>query len=105
MIVVSALSRMWTYQKVYSFTGERIFVMAFELLLGAVFLMILAAGVRWQGRWIPGTTVALAVAMLLGLAVLNPRTTRRSATSSGTSRPARSTRGTCGRSPPTPRPR
>ncbi|NES26875.1 DUF4173 domain-containing protein [Micromonospora terminaliae] len=72
VIVVSALSRMWTYQKVYSFTGERIFVMAFELLLGAVFLMVLAAGVRWQGRWIPGTTVALAVAMLLGLAVLNP---------------------------------
>ncbi|MEU5722620.1 DUF4153 domain-containing protein [Micromonospora sp. NPDC047738] len=72
VIVVSALSRMWTYQKVYSFTGERIFVMAFELLLGVVFLMILAAGVRWQGRWIPGSTVALAVAMLLGLAVLNP---------------------------------
>ncbi|MET8910819.1 DUF4153 domain-containing protein [Micromonospora sp. NPDC004551] len=72
VIVVSALSRMWTYQKVYSFTGERIFVMAFELLLGAVFLMVLGAGVRWQGRWIPGTTVALAVAMLLGLAVLNP---------------------------------
>ena len=72
VIVVSALSRMWTYQKVYSFTGERIFVMAFELLLGAVFLMILAAGVRWRGSWIPGTTVALAVAMLLGLAVLNP---------------------------------
>ncbi|MFI5836069.1 DUF4153 domain-containing protein [Micromonospora sp. NPDC051300] len=72
VIVVSALSRMWTYQKVYSFTGERIFVMAFEMLLGAVFLMILAAGVRWRGRWIPGTTVALTVAMLLGLAVLNP---------------------------------
>ncbi|MEU8260362.1 DUF4173 domain-containing protein [Micromonospora sp. NPDC048999] len=72
VIVASALSRMWTYQKVYSFTGERIFVMAFELLLGAVFLLILAAGIRWRGRWIPGTTVALAVAMLLGLAVLNP---------------------------------
>ncbi|WBB72651.1 DUF4173 domain-containing protein [Micromonospora sp. WMMD1128] len=72
VIVASALSRMWAYQKVYSFTGERIFVMAFELMLGAVFLMILAAGVRWQGRWIPGATVALAVAMLLGLAVLNP---------------------------------
>jgi hypothetical protein len=72
VIVVSALSRMWTYQKVYSFTGERIFVMAFELLLGAVFLMILAAGLRWRGRWIPGVTVGLAVLMLLGLAVLNP---------------------------------
>ncbi|SCG43118.1 DUF4153 domain-containing protein [Micromonospora halophytica] len=72
VIVISALSRMYTYQKVYSFTGERIFVMAFELLLGAVFLMIIAAGVRWRGRWIPGVTVALAVAMLLSLAVLNP---------------------------------
>ncbi|MEU1751183.1 DUF4153 domain-containing protein [Micromonospora matsumotoense] len=72
VIVVSALSRMYTYQKVYSFTGERIFVMAFELLLGAVFLMILVAGVRWRGRWIPGTTVGLAVVMLLSLAVLNP---------------------------------
>ncbi|MEV4479140.1 DUF4153 domain-containing protein [Micromonospora coxensis] len=72
VIVISALSRMYTYQKVYSFTGERIFVMAFELLLGAVFLMVLAAGVRWRGRWIPGVTVALAVAMLLSLAVLNP---------------------------------
>ncbi|WP_422753214.1 DUF4153 domain-containing protein [Micromonospora sp. WMMD708] len=72
VIVVSALSRMYTYQKVYSFTGERIFVMAFELLLGAVFLMVLAAGVRWRGRWIPGVTVGLAVVMLLSLAVLNP---------------------------------
>ncbi|SCG67499.1 DUF4153 domain-containing protein [Micromonospora coxensis] len=72
VIVISALSRMYAYQKVYSFTGERIFVMAFELLLGAVFLMVLAAGVRWRGRWIPGVTVALAVAMLLSLAVLNP---------------------------------
>ncbi|MBM0229034.1 DUF4153 domain-containing protein, partial [Micromonospora sp. ATA51] len=72
VIVVSALSRMYTYQKVYSFTGERIFVMAFELLLGAVFVMILAAGVRWRGRWIPGATVGLAVVMLLSLAVLNP---------------------------------
>ncbi|MEV4770094.1 DUF4153 domain-containing protein [Micromonospora humida] len=72
VIVVSALSRMYTYQKVYSFTGERIFVMAFELLLGAVFLMVLVAGVRWRGRWIPGATVGLAVVMLLSLAVLNP---------------------------------
>ncbi|MFG3423122.1 DUF4153 domain-containing protein [Micromonospora sp. NPDC049460] len=72
VIVVSALSRMYTYQKVYSFTGERLFVMAFELLLGTVFLMILAAGIRWRGAWIPRLTVALAVAMLLSLAVLNP---------------------------------
>ncbi|MEV6349521.1 DUF4153 domain-containing protein [Actinoplanes sp. NPDC051851] len=72
VIVASALSRMWTYQKVYSFTGERIFVMSFEILLGTVFVMIAAAGVRWRGRWIPRATVGLAVLMLLGLAVLDP---------------------------------
>jgi hypothetical protein len=72
VIVVSALSRMYAYQKVYSFTGERIFVMAFELLLGTVFIMIMAAGIRLRGTWIPSTIVGLAVVMLLTLAVLNP---------------------------------
>ncbi|WP_433831207.1 DUF4153 domain-containing protein [Actinoplanes sp. CA-015351] len=72
VIVASALSRMWEYQRVYSFTGERIFVMASEMLLGVIFVLIAAAGIKWQGRWIPGTTVGLAVLMLLGLAVLDP---------------------------------
>ncbi|GID91447.1 hypothetical protein Adi01nite_08590 [Amorphoplanes digitatis] len=72
VIVVSALSRMWAYQRVYSFTGERIFVMSSELLLGVVFILIAAAGVKWRGGWIPGATVGLAVLMLLGLAVLDP---------------------------------
>jgi len=72
VIVASALFRMYTYQKVYSFTGERIFVMAFELLLGTVFVMIAVAGVRWRGAWIPRSTVALTVVLLLSLAVLNP---------------------------------
>ncbi|MFI5934265.1 DUF4153 domain-containing protein [Actinoplanes sp. NPDC051494] len=72
VIVASALSRMWQYQRVYSFTGERIFVMASELLLGVIFVLITVAGLKWQGRWIPATTVGLAVLMLLGLAVLNP---------------------------------
>ncbi|MFI1993952.1 DUF4153 domain-containing protein [Actinoplanes sp. NPDC020271] len=72
VIVGSALSRMLAYQRVYSFTGERIFVMSLELLLGTVFVMIAAAGIRWRGRWIPRATVGLAVLMLLGLAVLDP---------------------------------
>ncbi|MEV4280421.1 DUF4153 domain-containing protein [Actinoplanes xinjiangensis] len=72
VIVASALSRMWAYQRVYSFTGERIFVMSLELLLGTVFVLIAVAGIRWRGRWIPQATVGLAVLMLLGLAVLDP---------------------------------
>jgi Domain of unknown function (DUF4173) len=72
VIVASAVYRMYTYQRVYSFTGERVFVMAFELLLGAVFAMILAAGIRLNGSWVPRGMVAATVAMLLTLAVLNP---------------------------------
>jgi uncharacterized protein DUF4153 len=72
VIVISALYRMNTYQQVYSFTGERVFVMAFEILLGTIFLMIMAAGIRWRGAWIPRLTAGLAVVMLLSLAVLNP---------------------------------
>ncbi|GAA2877571.1 hypothetical protein Acy02nite_62300 [Actinoplanes cyaneus] len=72
VIVASALSRMWEYQRVYSFTGERIFVMSLEILLGVVFVMVAVAGIRWQGRWIPRATVALAVLMLLGLGTLDP---------------------------------
>jgi Domain of unknown function (DUF4173) len=72
VIVASALSRMWEYQRVYSFTGERIFVMASEMLLGVIFVLIAVAGIRWQGKWIPSTTVVLAVLMLLGLAALDP---------------------------------
>jgi len=72
VIVASALSRMWEYQRVYSFTGERIFVMASEMLLGVIFVLIAVAGIKWQGRWIPATTVVLAVLMLLGLAALDP---------------------------------
>ncbi|MGW4945584.1 DUF4153 domain-containing protein [Actinoplanes sp. NPDC004185] len=72
IIVASALSRMWEYQRVYSFTGERIFVMASEMLLGVIFVLIAVAGLRWRGRWIPGATVGLAVLMLLGLAALDP---------------------------------
>jgi Domain of unknown function (DUF4153) len=72
VVVASALSRMYAYQEAYSFTGERIFVMAFELLLGGVFLMVLIAGITLRGDWIPQAIVASLVGMQLGLAVLNP---------------------------------
>ncbi|GGJ76102.1 hypothetical protein GCM10010123_02600 [Pilimelia anulata] len=72
VIVASALGRMYVYQQVYSFTGERIFVMAVEGVLGLVFVLVLVAGLRGDGRWIPRAIVALQVAMLLALAALNP---------------------------------
>ncbi len=72
VIVSSAIDRMYTYQQVYSFTGERVFVMAFELLLGLLFALVMLAGIRLRGAWLPRTAVGLTVLMLVSLAVLNP---------------------------------
>jgi hypothetical protein len=72
VVVASALFRMNTYQQAYSFTGERIFVMGFELVLGSIFVLILLSGIQLRGEWIPRAVVGLGVALLLGLAVLNP---------------------------------
>jgi len=72
VIVVSALYRMWVYEEVYGFTRLRVVVSAVELALGVVFLLILAAGVRLRGGWLPQAVLATGVLTLLGLAVLNP---------------------------------
>jgi Domain of unknown function (DUF4153) len=72
VIVASALHRMHTYQQAYGFTRLRVLVSACELWLGAVFLAVLAAGVRLRGSWLPEATVAAAIAALLGLVALNP---------------------------------
>lgn len=72
VIVASALSRMAAYEQAYGFTRQRLLVTACELWLGVVFLLILVAGIRLRGRWLPRAALAAAVAALLGLAILNP---------------------------------
>lgn len=72
VIVASALSRMAAYEQAYGFTRRRLLVTVCELWLGVLFLLILAAGIRLRGRWVPRAALAAAVAALLGLAILNP---------------------------------
>jgi Domain of unknown function (DUF4153) len=72
VIVASALYRMNLYQQAYGFTRLRLLVSACELWLGAVFAMVLAAGVRLRARWLAQAVAGSAAATLLGLAVLNP---------------------------------
>jgi hypothetical protein len=72
VIVASALYRMWTYEQAYGFTRLRVLVSACELWLGAVFLLIIVAGVRLRARWMPRAMALTAVAALIGLGVLNP---------------------------------
>ncbi|WP_344877357.1 DUF4173 domain-containing protein [Allokutzneria multivorans] len=72
VIVAGAAARMWVYQQEYGFTVLRVLVLTCELWLGLVYLLVIVAGVRLRGSWLPGVVVATAMATLLGLAVLNP---------------------------------
>ena len=72
MIVASALHRMHTYEQAYGVTRLRLVVSVGEAWLGSVLLLVLAAGVRLRGRWLPEAAVGTAVAALLALAAANP---------------------------------
>jgi hypothetical protein len=78
VVVASALARMSAYEDAYGLTRLRLLVFACELWFGSVFVMVLFAGAglrpsgRLKGGWLPRTVFGAGVAMLLGLAVLNP---------------------------------
>jgi hypothetical protein len=72
VIVASALHRMDLYSDTYGLTRLRVLVAACEIWLGLVFLLVLAAGIRLRGGWLPRVAVAAGVLALLGLAAANP---------------------------------
>ena len=72
VVVASALHRMSLYEQEYGWTRLRLFVTAVELALGAVLVLVLAAGVRLDGRALPRAVVGIAALTLLGLAGINP---------------------------------
>jgi hypothetical protein len=72
VVVTSALWRMSVYEEAYGFTRLRVFVSAFEIWLGALFVLMLIAGVRLRAKWLAPAVVAAWVLTLIGLAVLNP---------------------------------
>ena len=72
LIVASAVRRMGIYAEAYGFTRARLLADAAELWLGLVFVGILVAGVRLRAIWLPRAALAAGVAVLLGLAALNP---------------------------------
>ncbi|HSO64865.1 MAG TPA: DUF4153 domain-containing protein, partial [Ornithinibacter sp.] len=71
-VVVSALYRMSLYQEAYGYTVLRVFVDGFELWLGLVIVMLLIAGVRLSGAWVPRAVLVSAAVFALGFAALNP---------------------------------
>ena len=71
-VVASALSRMGLYVEAFGLTRLRVFVVMTEIVLGVVLVLVMAAGVRWRGRWLPRAVVQVAGVAMLALALINP---------------------------------
>jgi hypothetical protein len=63
---------MHLYQEAYGLTRLRLLVSAFELWLGLVFALVLAAGIRLRAAWLPRAVVGSAVVALFALVAINP---------------------------------
>ncbi|WP_153394041.1 DUF4153 domain-containing protein [Ornithinicoccus halotolerans] len=72
VVVASALFRMAVYQQAYGFTVMRVLVDAFEVWLGLLVVLVLVAGVRMSGWWLPRAALASGAAMLLVIGLANP---------------------------------
>jgi hypothetical protein len=72
VVVASALHRMSLYEREFGFTRLRLAATTVELFLGAVLVLLLFAGVRMSGTWLPRAVVASAAVALLGLTAVNP---------------------------------
>ncbi len=72
VVVASALYRMHVYEDAFGFTRLRLLVSVFEGWLGLLLVLVLLAGIRLRGAWLPLAGVVTGAAALLGLALLNP---------------------------------
>jgi hypothetical protein len=72
VIVASALNRLRVYEDAYGFTRERIAVGVAEVWLGAVFLLIIGAGVTRRAVFVPRTAALTAAVTLMIVAYANP---------------------------------
>ena len=72
VVVASALYRMHVYQDAYGFTRLRLLVDLFEGWLGVLVVATMAGGVALRAAWLPRFGLFSGVALVLGLAAINP---------------------------------
>lgn len=72
VVVASALFRMHVYEEAYGFTRLRVLVSVFEAWLGLVVVLVLVAGIRLRGAWVPRAAVLTGAAAMLALGAVNP---------------------------------
>jgi hypothetical protein len=71
-IVASSLARMSLYVDAYGLTRLRLLAGWGEVAMGAIVVLVLVAGVRWRGAWLPRAAVHVVAVAMLSLAVVNP---------------------------------
>jgi hypothetical protein len=71
VVAGSALHRLSLYEAEFGATRARLLAGAVEVWLAVLLVLVLVAGVRWSGRWLPRATVATAALALLALAGVN----------------------------------
>ncbi|HEU0129729.1 MAG TPA: DUF4173 domain-containing protein [Mycobacteriales bacterium] len=72
VVLASAWRRLALYEAVYGLTRLRLFVHATIVGIALVLLLVLLAGARWRGAWLPRACAGVAAATLLALNVANP---------------------------------
>jgi len=72
VVLISALRRLLLYEDAFGFTRLRVSVHATILWLAALFVLVLVAGVRWKGRWLPRSSVYLTAIALLVFSLADP---------------------------------
>ena len=72
VVLVSALRRLGLYEESFGFTRARVSAHAIILWLGAVLILLMAAGVRWRGWWLPRAVIGLTAAGLLAFTGADP---------------------------------
>jgi hypothetical protein len=71
VVAASALRRLDLYESAFGATRARLLAGAIEVEVAVVLLLVLVAGVRWSGTWLPRAVAASAALMLLGIAVVD----------------------------------
>jgi hypothetical protein len=71
-VVASALRRMDLYVDAFGLSRLRMSAVLAEIVLAAILLLVLAAGVRWRGPWLPRAAVQVVAVAVLVLAAVNP---------------------------------